>query len=30
MRKREEMKEGNVIKNEERLLYKYIKMLKNK
>lgn len=30
MRKREEMKEGNVIENEEKLLYKYIKMLKNK
>lgn len=24
------MKEGNVIENEEKLLYKYIKMLKNK
>lgn len=30
MRKREEMKGGNVIENEEKLLYKYIKMLKNK
>lgn len=30
MRKREEMKGGNVIENEEKLLHKYIKMLKNK
>lgn len=30
MRKREEMKGGNVTENEEKLLYKYIKMLKNK
>lgn len=30
MRKKGEMKEGNGIENEEKILYKCIKMLKNK